>query len=629
MNKIRVLTAGVANKIAAGEVVERPASVIKELVENSIDAGATLITVEITDGGLTYMRVADNGIGMSKEDAKNCFLRHATSKIYSADDLFAISTLGFRGEAMASIAAVGKVVLKTHRKDDDFGTQINIDGGEYRSIAPCGCPDGTCVEVSDLFYNVPARLKFMKAGRTEASYVSDYVLRMILARPDISFKFINNGTLLYHSKGNGKLKDAVYSVYGAEIIPHLRALEYSDGYVKIYGYICNEQLTKTNRTHQSFFVNGRYIRSQKLSASLSNAYDTRIMSGRFPVAILNFEIDFKEVDVNVHPNKMEVKFSDESRVAGALHRAAVEALGAVAVPTYESVKEKRAENTEPEIKTEPTAQEKEKLFSMLMSQADFTQSADEHTNAADAYSQGSVEDKEKTETQPHTEPKKDEIPVYTVTRTETKPYEQEIIQHELIPTQVEFEANPYEIIGSVYDSFWLISQNENLFILDQHAAHERMIYEQFMRGELKSQSQRLLLPITLKLTGEEYEIFSENRDLFFEFGFEAEDFGALTVRITAVPHILSRAEDAGFFHDAIALLTRQRHVTLHDMKRDALIQASCKAAVKLGNAVPKQMIESILAEYNRGEIPLTCPHGRPVMIVITKKEMFKKFKRIL
>ena len=633
MGRIQVLPIQIANKIAAGEVVERPASVIKELVENSVDAGATSISVEIREGGISYMRVADNGNGMSRDDAKTCFLRHATSKIHAAEDLSHISTLGFRGEALASIAAVARVTLKTHMHDDEFGTQIQIDGGNMRDVTPCGCPDGTIIEVEDLFFNVPARKKFLKAARTEAAYVSDYMLRMILSRPHISFRLINNGTLIYHSTGDGSLKNAIYSVYGAELIPHLRAVSYEDEYIKIEGYAGSEHLTKPNRTFQSFFVNGRYIRSQKLSIALMNAYDTRIMGGRFPIAVISINLAFTEVDVNVHPNKLEIRFADEERVFSLVNRAVKAALGETSIPTYTLIRDEaneRIHSTE-----QPTLPEENKddLFKKLMEQANFSgteQSKSEKpadsvqrdtTKAAQTVRQET--DSRRTEIV-NAEVEEEKLPVYTPPEQITPPP-----RSGTMLTQIKLDANPFVVIGNLFDSFWLISQNENLFIMDQHAAHERMIYEQFKKGELRASSQILLVPFIVKLTNEEYNVYADNRDLFAEFGFEIEEFGTLTLRISAVPHILKKAEDEQFFRDALAELSKHKSVTLQDLKRDALITASCKAAVKLGNIVPEKMIESLLKEYAEEGITLTCPHGRPVMFAITKRDLLKKFKRIL
>ena len=652
IESIKVLDPAIANKIAAGEVVERPASVIKELVENSIDAGANTITIEITEGGITYMRVSDNGCGMGREDAKNCFLRHATSKIHETSDLFSIKTLGFRGEAMASIAAVARVTLKTHRAEDDFGTTVIIDGGKIRDVSPCGCPDGTILEVSDLFYNVPARLKFLKASKTEASYVSDYILRMILGRPDISFKFINNGKIIYHSKGDGNLTNAIYSVYGAEIIPHLKQVSFSDGYLDINGFVGDEQVSRPTRAHQSMFVNGRYIKSAKLASSLLNAYNTRIMTGRFPFAVLSFAIAYENIDVNVHPNKLEVKFADEQRVSSSLYNSVKASLGCAGIPVYQFDKEIRQEE-----KPQISDSIKKQLFEELMSQANFNSLVQQQVNKNNSVCDNISEQKFDTNNvqtnvnqinaafeihndNTHNESNKVNQTInadYTEHQSEIPFFPSDNIVQPLINDvqektrieQTELEVKTYKILGNLFESFWLISQNENLFILDQHAAHERILYEKAMNGTLKAQTQSLLIPIIVKLTSQEYNIYSDNMELFTEFGFIIEQFGTLTLRITAVPYILDNVEDDRFFKDTLSMLSKQKNVSLKDMKREVLIRASCKSAIKLGNTVPNEMIEDLLNEYNKDGVTLTCPHGRPVMIAITKNDLFKKFKRIV
>lgn len=629
MEKIKVLDKSIANKIAAGEVVERPASVIKELVENSIDAGADMITVEIQEGGKSYIRVADNGCGMTKNDAKMCFVRHATSKIHDVDDLFEISTLGFRGEAMASIAAVARVTLKTHCKDDSFGTSIIIDGGNMKSVEPCGCPDGTIVEVSDLFFNVPARLKFLKSQKVEGSAVSDYISRMILARPDIKFKFINNGSVIYQSSGDGILKNAIYSIYGAEVLPHLREVYYNDDHIEISGFIGTQEISRPNRTYQSLFVNGRYIKSLKLSSVLLSAYDTRIMAGRFPFAVLSFRLDYDKVDVNVHPNKLEVKFADEQQVVNALLQAARAALEGNTVPVYRF--EEQTEVSKDKEEQPPVSQEvRDKLFKELMSRASFN-SAGDFTGESRDLSVTATAEKENDADEQKPDAPPVQIPFFPAIEEaeEVDSPEADLKTEPQTKEQVEFGISPYRIIGCAFDSFWIIQQGETLFIIDQHAAHERLLYEKAIRGELKASSQILFVPIIIKLTSEEYDIYSDNKALFEEFGFIIEEFGMLTLRITAVPYILKKAEDASFFKDAIDRLSKHKNVTLIDMKREALISASCKGAIKLGNTITEDMIKSILDDYKENGIPLTCPHGRPVMIAITEKDLLKRFKRIL
>jgi DNA mismatch repair protein MutL len=623
MSKIIVLDKLISNKIAAGEVVERPASVIKELVENSIDAQSTAIAIEIVDGGITYMRVADNGVGMDEDDAKTAFLRHATSKLKSEEDLYAIASLGFRGEALASIAAVSKVSLKTHTDSAEYGPAVSISGGIMESVLPCGCPTGTTIEVKDLFYNVPARLKFLKAARTEASYIIDYVARMILARPDISFKLTSNGKVIYHSRGDSNLKNAIYSVHGAEFMPHLKEVSYNDGAISITGYVGTEHISRSTRQHQSVFVNGRYIRSALISQAVSEAYDTRIMAGRFPFFVLSVKIDYSEVDVNVHPNKMEVRFRDEHRVSAAVTEAAKHALGASQVPLYfveqPSTPETKfiADESETEAPqdieaaniSEDTQQKLKSIHEFIYGKAEPSPIIPE-SNTAEVFLSDSVEKAEEN----------DLPPVFFSPKMQESKYE---------PVQLSFGIEPFDVLGCAFNSFWFFTQNDTVFIVDQHAAHERMLYEGLMKGTLASDTQLLLVPLVVTLTAHEYRLYSENADIFKELGFVIEEFGTMTVRITAVPNVFDKAQDESFFRDALEALAKSSSLTMKSAKRDAIISASCKSAVKSGSPLPKEFIESLLEEYKTNETPLTCPHGRPVMVAITKKSLYKMFKRIV
>ncbi len=326
MKQIRILETNVANQIAAGEVIERPASVIKELAENSLDAGSTSITIEIQGGGIDYMRVTDNGSGISYDDAAIAFERHATSKLATAEDLTHIETLGFRGEALASISAVSKATMKTQTEDSGVGTLVVIEGGTLLDHSQCGCPNGTSIEVKNLFYNVPARLKFLKSARSESGYIADYEARLIMARPDVSFKLIQDSRVLYHSAGDNSLKNAIYTVYGAAIMPNLREVRFDDGYILITGFVGDESVSQSNRNRQSFYINNRYIKSTKLSFAIQRAFDTRIMRGRFPFAVLKIQMSNRDIDVNVHPNKLDVRFKDETRVTGSMVRAVMAAI---------------------------------------------------------------------------------------------------------------------------------------------------------------------------------------------------------------------------------------------------------------------------------------------------------------
>ncbi len=664
MRRIKVLNQYTANQIAAGEVVERPASVVKELVENAVDAGSTSIVIETKGGGLESIRVTDNGTGIAAEDVETAFLRHATSKIGTAEDLSHIETLGFRGEALASIAAVAHVTVKTRTASDEAGILLRINGGEKKELSEIGTAQGTSMLVENLFYNVPARLKFMKSPRSEAAYISDYVSRMLMAHPEISFKLVQNGKTVFQSAGNGNLRDAVYCVYGADVFPHLREVHYDDGYVKLSGFIGTEQASRNNRNAQSFYINSRYIKSQKLSYALQRAYDMRIMTGRFPFAVLNITIASSEIDVNVHPNKLDVRFKNEERIMRAATIAARHALGdPVAAPSYftpsinpqNAFGQKAEKDSKPEIKTvlpeireylpketddcktdsykqegalpvsELQAKHTHIPAAFLQTQPDrkpvFLKEAARSSITVDSFpsllknAPFSVVKQEKAAEMPMSEKPADVLPAMPVPEKK--------------PEQTRFACSQYSIIGQVFQCYWLVQQDDVLFFIDQHAAHERRLYERLAEKGVASQSQMLLIPEIVKLTPMEYDTLMENLSQFQEIGFEIEEFGMLTVSVRAVPHMIGQPETVSFLHEAIGLLDRKNRLSTVELKRAALIQASCKHAVKAGASLAKEEIEALLAEYEAEGIPMTCPHGRPVMVKMSKLEFEKLFKRVL
>jgi len=673
MKRIKVLNQYTANQIAAGEVVERPASVVKELVENAIDAGSTSIVIETKGGGLESIRVTDNGSGIAAEDVETAFLRHATSKIGTAEDLSRIETLGFRGEALASIAAVAHVTLKTRASFDETGTLLRISGGDKKELSEIGAAEGTSITVENLFYNVPARLKFMKSPRSEAAYISDYVSRMLMAHPEIAFKLVQNGKTVFQSAGNGNLQDAVYCVYGADVFPHLREVHYDDGYVRLSGFIGTEQVSRNNRNAQSFYINARYIKSQKLSYALQRAYDMRIMTGRFPFAVLNITISSSEIDVNVHPNKLDVRFKNEERVMRAATIAARQALGdPVAAPSYftpvkaqttlfgqttEKVTippvkgieaPKITEYLPKEAASEVVSEEKNLLTAsasalaskerggisssfmytlpdrnppVLKETARPVVPADSFPSSWHNKKSDSASARKKDEGLPSMEVKTAERP--SASNIEEKPLP---IQKQ---DQTRFACSAYSIIGQVFQCYWLVQQDDTLFFIDQHAAHERRLFERFAEKGVAAQSQMLLIPEIVKLTPMEYEILMENLAQFREIGFEIEEFGVLTVSVRAVPHLIGQPETVPFLHEAIGLLDRKNRLSTVELKRAALIQASCKHAVKAGASLAKEEIEALLSEYEAEGIPMTCPHGRPVMVKMSKLEFEKLFKRVL
>ena len=639
MQKIQVLSQQIANQIAAGEVVERPASIVKELVENAIDAGATTITVEIQDGGISYLRVTDNGAGIEADQVPVAFLRHATSKIASAADLDQIQTLGFRGEALASIAAVSKVSLTTRTQQAESGTNIVIHGGEVRSCQPAACAGGTSIEVEDVFYNVPARRKFLKSQRAEAAAIGDLLSRIILAKPHISFRFLNSGKQVYQSAGDGQLKHAIHCVYGSEVLANLRPVSYRYGQLEVSGFVGTEQLARPNRLHQSLFVNGRYIRSQRVSFAVQRAFETRLMSGKFPFYVLDLSIPWEAVDVNVHPQKMEVRFRDEEQVFRAVTVATRMALGDTVAPLVRETDvapfRKMVSHFPEENKEKPTPGS---AFS-TMSTAELKE-LQEKLGTARTTSQFDGLLGEPGVSQ---EWRREALPILSPKGYANEPASQSPVtpapQQEVLPPEpaeppvqeaMDFGIAPYRVVGQLFECYWAVQQGDRVFFIDQHAAHERRLYESLMAGQLAGASQMLLLPIQVKLQPGPFALLLDNLAAFEELGFQLQEFGALTVRILAVPSFMGEGADAGdFLREALAYLERQGSVRATDLKRGALIQMACKHAVKAGDRLAPDEIEALLAQYAAQGVPMTCPHGRPVMIQMTRLEFEKLFKRVL
>lgn len=650
MQKIQVLSQQIANQIAAGEVVERPASIVKELVENAIDAGATAITVEIQEGGVSYLRVTDNGSGIEADQVPVAFLRHATSKIARAEDLDQIQTLGFRGEALASIAAVAKVSLTTRTQQAESGTKIVIHGGEVLSCQPAACAGGTSIEVEDVFYNVPARRKFLKSQRAEAAAIGDLLSRIILAKPHISFRFLNSGKQVYQSTGDGQLKHAIHCVYGSDVLAQLRPVSYRYGQLEVSGFVGTEQLARPNRLHQSLFVNGRYIRSQRISFAVQRAFETRLMSGKFPFYVLDLSIPWEAVDVNVHPQKMEVRFRDEEQVFRAVTVATRMALGDNVAPlvreTDVSPFRKMVSHFPEEKKTGPTPGS---AFSTMSVSAlkELQGKLGIHTGAAESASislgepgaalgwKASVPLPPVNQAQVPLGEREGEAPAQEIPLVQGAEGQAALAQ---APAQgehtaqeaMDFGVEPYRVVGQLFECYWAVQQGDRVFFIDQHAAHERRLYESLMAGQLAGASQMLLLPIQVKLQPGLFALLLDNLSAFEELGFQLQEFGALTVRILAVPSFMGEGADAGdFLREALAYLERQGSVRATDLRRSTLIQMACKHAIKAGDRLAPDEIEALLAQYAAQGVPMTCPHGRPVMVQMTRLEFEKLFKRVL
>ena len=646
MKRINVLAPNIANKIAAGEVVERPASVVKELIENSIDAGSTAITVEIMNGGISYIRITDNGSGIDENDVETAFLRHATSKLSAADDLSHIETLGFRGEALASIAAVSKVKMRTRTQAAEYGTMICIEGGVVTAKEPSGCPCGTTIEVSELFFNVPARLKFLKSPRSEAALIGDYVMRLILSNPSVSIKFINNGKTIYQSAGDGSLENAVFCVYGTEVTANLFPVNYDDGYLKLTGYVGSESLARNSRSQQSLFVNHRYIKSATVSYSVQRAFDTRLMHGKFPFFILDMLVSSYEIDVNVHPNKLEIRFKDDQRIGNSVLRAVNAAIDYLPFDN--------ASGAEPVLKSE--APKPEKLYSLFENKHDgdnksfelsresafnsgdkstyVVYSNDKETNVpfisdnTDSVSRVVLHDRGNSSMPAFNFPSVQEIsdpgsiPVFSANNDKKR--SPEISK----PEQILLCDSPYTVIGAAFDTYIIVQQQDILFLIDQHAAHERMLYEKLIKDELRFDSQILLVPERITLDPVQYEILCENLERFTELGFSVQPLNGTMIRIDAVPSMVS-SNAAGFISDAVSVIADAGSVSELDLVRSKLIQTACKKALKAGDRLEKEEIYEIIEAYKNGATPMTCPHGRPVIISITKTDLQKRFKRIV
>lgn len=646
MKRINVLAPNIANRIAAGEVVERPASVVKELIENSIDAGSNAITVEIMNGGISYIRITDNGSGIDENDVETAFLRHATSKLSAADDLSHIETLGFRGEALASIAAVSKVKMRTRTQAAEYGTMICIEGGVVTAKEPSGCPCGTTIEVSELFFNVPARLKFLKSPRSEAALIGDYVMRLILSNPSVSIKFINNGKTIYQSAGDGSLENAVFCVYGTEVTANLFPVNYDDGYLKLTGYVGSESLARNSRSQQSLFVNHRYIKSATVSYSVQRAFDTRLMHGKFPFFILDMLVSSYEIDVNVHPNKLEIRFKDDQRIGNSVLRAVNAAIDYLPFDN--------ASGAEPVLKSE--APKPEKLYSLFENKHDgdnksfelsresafdsgdkstyVVYSNDKDTNVpfipdnTDSVSRVVLHDRGNSSMPAFNFPSVQEIsdpgsiPVFSANNDKKR--SPEISK----PEQILLCDSPYTVIGAAFDTYIIVQQQDNLFLIDQHAAHERMLYEKLIKDELRFDSQILLVPERITLDPVQYEILCENLERFTELGFSVQPLNGTMIRIDAVPSMVS-SNAAGFISDAVSVIADAGSVSELDLVRSKLIQTACKKALKAGDRLEKEEIYEIIEAYKNGATPMTCPHGRPVIISITKTDLQKRFKRIV
>lgn len=747
MPHIQVLDQITIDKIAAGEVIERPASIVKELVENAIDAKATAVVVEIQEGGISFIRIMDNGSGIAREDVPNAFLRHSTSKIRSVEDLTHVASLGFRGEALSSIAAVTKVELITKTREETLGTRYMIEGGKELSMEDTGAPDGTTFLIRQLFYNVPARRKFLKTAMTEAGHIQDLLMRLALSHPEVSIQFINNGQEKLRTSGNGRLKDVIYSIYGRDVAANLIEIDYEKGGLRMSGFLGKPAVSRGNRNFENFFVNGRYVKSNMISKAIEDAYRDFVMQHKFPFVVLHFEIDGEDIDVNVHPTKMELRFQKQQEIYNTVyegvHRTLLEPelIPVVEVPEpkqaepvkeespfllkpkakKESVATENVGNTgnnaanaaaapsqrtpgssaaadivEPEEKNEEyflrkmrervlsyhnktmessaersaveesTAKENSKTDSPQKVQAanmvqengnyHIEEAAKEagnyHIEEAVKETDAKVsltkvpdipdqQDKgEKSGTAPQPDrpstserqpvPRSlEEVPAPSGIDTLGKAEQMNLFEEKLLRRETKAE---YKLIGQVFDTYWLVEFQDNLYIIDQHAAHERVLYERTLR-EMKNReftSQYLSPPIILSLSMQEAELLNEHMDRFARIGFEIEPFGGDEYAVRAVPdNLFSIAKKELLMEMLDGLSDGVSSNMTSELIDEKVASMSCKAAVKGNNKLSAMEVDTLIGELLGLENPYHCPHGRPTIIAMTKRELEKKFKRIV
>ena len=700
MGIIKELSTELSNQIAAGEVVERPASVVKELVENAIDAGATMITVRIERGGISRIQVTDDGCGMSRDDAIECFKRHATSKISTAADLEAIYTMGFRGEALSSIAAVSQVDLYTKRTQDAVGTHVVCADGEIQSCTDEGMPDGTTFTVSNIFYNIPARMKFLKRDATEASYITDLMARFILSHPEISFRYINSRKEIYFSAGDRELVNCVYTIYGKDYAKSAAPIDYKQDYIRVSGLAGKGDTARPNRAYQSFFVNKRYIKSPLISKAVEEAYKNQVMSGKYPMAVLNIDINASMIDINVHPTKQEVKFSNEGDIFTAVLHAVENALHKdFSIPKVEKKIEEKpvfkadikkadaqyelewAKNKDRWTPADEVAQnlaekpkkseekvipdsykcdvspeyfEKRRLeilketpnddnIKIPLLNEDFGgrvgfEMPESKTPFRDAIMKAEQEKRDREEktavseiiSEREQKAETEKVSEY-VTEDKAVREPEPTAESELVTAQNPFMEKPFKIVGQVFATYIIVEREDEMLIIDQHAAHERLKFEE-LKKELAGKAvsaQDLLIPVNVDLTPIEYAVFSENEEFLETLGFEADDFGGNSLVVRTAPTYVDYDDVEQLLVEVIDQISQNKSKPMAEKAEYALYTIACKAAIKANHAMKTEELEALVTKIFEIEPINTCPHGRPIIISMSKKEIEKEFKRIL
>lgn len=617
MGKIELLSQDTIDKIAAGEVIERPSSVVKELVENAIDAGATAITVEIKEGGISFIRITDNGSGIAKEDIPLAFLRHSTSKIRSAEDLMCVHSLGFRGEALSSIAAVARVELITKTRESLTGTRYLIEGSREISKEEIGAPEGTTFLVRDLFFNTPARRKFLKTAQTEGTYISDMLEKLALSHPDISFQYINNNQTRLHSSGNGSRKDLVYHIYGRDITAALLEINYTGTWFCVTGFLGKPQINRGNRNYENYFINGRYIKSTLLSKAIEEGYKSFLMQHQYPFTVLYFTFPSETLDVNVHPTKMELRFDHNKEVYEELVEAVYAVLSHRELIPEVPIEEKKEKKLPPVYK-EPVPEPFEKRrINQLRSRTEAVSNQLQNRygeqnlyKAAETIAEYGVPSKE-------------------IHGPETS---EQLTLESVSPEFLSEDARKkHRIIGQLFATYWLIEYEDKLYIMDQHAAHEKVLYERTMARlrEKEYTSQAISPPIVLSLNAREENALNTYLPQIEALGYQVENFGGREYMISAVPDNLFHIDMKDLFIEMLDDFSAMNGRQEPDLILEKVASMSCKAAVKGNHALSLAEVDALITELLTLKNPFNCPHGRPTIISMTKSEIEKKFKRIV
>ena len=654
MPNIAILNQETIDKIAAGEVVERPCSVVKELVENAIDAGSTAITVEIKEGGISFIRITDNGCGIERDQVAVAFYRHSTSKIRSAEDLLTVKSLGFRGEALSSISAVARVELITKTYDELTGTRYVIEGSKELSNEEIGAPDGTTFIVKDLFYNVPARRKFLKTAQTEGSYISDMVEKLALSHPDISFKFINNNQTKLHTSGNGNRKDIIYHIFGREISSSLLEVKHECEYFKVEGFIGKPVITRGNRNYENYFINGRYVKSNILSRAIEEAYKSFLMQHQYPFTVLHLTMDGTLLDVNVHPSKMELRFDNNNEIYVELcdtiyailsHKEMIPEVPVDSTPAHKKIvheyKEPIPEPFEKRRINEVRAAESRSVYGQSVTSTVKNYSATEPAAKAPAVNEQLTDNTSKMQTAkasasalvagtgnsveltPETSTAYEPAQVVTGTQQTLGDYDKVFL--------TESSKKQFSIIGQLFKTYWLIEFEDKLYIIDQHAAHEKVLYEKTMARLANKDftSQRISPPIVMTLDARECEMLEKYRPQIEQFGYEVEHFGGKEYMISAIPDNLFNIDMKDLFIEMLDDFSNATGRQTPDIITEKVASMSCKAAVKGNDKLTLPEINKLIDELLSLDNPYNCPHGRPTIISMSKYEIEKKFKRIV